>query len=99
MLEKYYLKPQTIDRIRANWLAEPIERYVTWLHDRGYAARNVFHRVPLLLHFGGYAHSKGAKTWADLPQHVPGFVDDWVRDRGGNCQTERARKSIASTVR
>ena len=44
MLEKYYLKPQTIDRIRANWLAEPIERYVTWLNERGYAARNVFNR-------------------------------------------------------
>jgi hypothetical protein len=55
MLENYYLKPQTIDHIRANWLAEPIERYVTWLHDQGYAARNVFHRVPLLLHFGSYS--------------------------------------------
>jgi hypothetical protein len=31
MLEKYYIKPQTIDHIRANWVAEPIERYVTWL--------------------------------------------------------------------
>jgi len=51
MLEKYYIKPQTIDHIRANWLAEPIERYVTWLDDRGYGARNVFRRVPLLLHF------------------------------------------------
>jgi hypothetical protein len=24
MLEKYSIKPQTVDRIRANWLAEPI---------------------------------------------------------------------------
>ena len=45
MLDKYFIKPQTIDHIRANWLAEPIERYVTWLHERGYAARTVFHRV------------------------------------------------------
>lgn len=99
MLENYYLKPQTIDHIRANWLAEPIERYVTWLHDQGYAARNVFRRVPLLLHFGAYAQSRGAQTWPDLPQHVQGFVNDWVRDHGGNCQTERARKSVASTAR
>ena len=28
MLEDYYLKPDTIDRIRASWLGEPIERYV-----------------------------------------------------------------------
>jgi len=99
MLDKYFIKPQTIDHIRANWLAEPIERYVTWLHERGYAARTVFHRVPLLLHFGTFAQAKGAKTWSDLPQHVPGFVADWVRDHGGNCRTERARKSVANTVR
>jgi len=60
MLEKYYRKPQTIDRIRATWLAEPIERYVTWLYERGYAPCNVFKRVPLLLHFGAYAQSQGA---------------------------------------
>ena len=99
MLENYYLKPQTIDRIRANWLAEPIERYVTWLHDQGYAARNVFSRVPLLLHFGAYTKSRGAKAWSELPPHVQGFVGEWVRDRGGNCRTERARNGLASSVR
>ena len=99
MLENYYSKPQTIDRIRAHWLGEPIERYVTWLHDQGYAARNVFRRVPLLLRFGAYAQDRGAKTWSDLPPHVQGFVEDWLRERGGDCRTERARKSVASTVR
>ena len=99
MLENYYSKPQTIDRMRAHWLGEPIERYVTWMHDQGYAARNVFRRVPLLLRFGSYAQAQGGKTWSDLPHHVQGFVGDWVRERGGNCRTERARKSVASTVR
>jgi len=99
MIENYYSKPQTIDRIRAHWFGEPIERYVTWLHDQGYAARNVFRRVPLLLRFGAYAQTRGAKTWLDLPPHVQGFVEDWVRARSGNCRTERARKSVASTVR
>ena len=99
MLEKYYVKPQTIDRIRTHWLAEPVERYVTWLDDRGYGARNVFRRVPLLLHFGTYAQSKGAKTWADLPQHIKGFVDDWAREHGKNRRTERTRKSVANEVR
>lgn len=99
MLQNYYSKPQTIDRIRAHWLGEPIERYVTWLHDQGYAARNVFRRVPLLLRFGTYAQAQGAKTQSDLAHHVAGFVHDWVREHGGNCRTERARKSVASTVR
>ena len=99
MLEKYYIKLQTIDRIRAHWLSEPIERYVTWLHERRYGARNVFRRVPLLLRFGTYAQSKGAKTWADLPQHVPGFVNSWTHEHSVNCRTDRARKSVANGVR
>jgi site-specific recombinase XerD len=99
MLEKYYIKPQTIDRIRAHWLGEPIERYVTWLHDRRYGSRNVFRRVPLLLHFGTYAQTKGANTWADLPQHVPDFVNTWTHEHAGDCRTDRARKSVANAVR
>lgn len=99
MIEKYYVKPQTIDRIRANWLAEPIERYVTWLHDRGYGARNVFHRVPLLVRFGSYSQSKGAKVWTDLPARIKGFVDDWTHAHGGNRRTEQSRKSVANEVR
>ena len=31
MLEQYFSKPDTVDRIRDCWLGEPIERYVTWL--------------------------------------------------------------------
>ena len=73
MLEKYFVKPQTIDRIRANWLAEPIERYVTWLDQRDYNPRIVPRRVPLLLRFGTYAQEHGAKTWEGLPTPRPGL--------------------------
>ncbi|SDU51235.1 hypothetical protein SAMN04489801_3826 [Pseudomonas mandelii] len=31
MLERYFLKPQTVDRIRGNWLGSAIKRYVKWL--------------------------------------------------------------------
>ena len=31
MLEHYFVKPDTIDAIRASWIAEPIEQYVAWL--------------------------------------------------------------------
>ena len=41
MIERYFIKYQTQDRIRASWLGEPIQRYVTWLHEQQYAARNV----------------------------------------------------------
>ncbi len=99
MLQTYYLKPQTVDRIRAHWLGELVERYVKWMHDQGYAARNVFGRVPILLRFGTYAKAHGAQAWTDLPSHVSSFVDDWTCQRGKNCRTERARKGVANSVR
>ena len=39
MLEKYFVKPQTVDRVRACWIGAEIERYVEWLCAREYAAR------------------------------------------------------------
>ena len=99
MIDQYYIKPQTRDRIRASWLGEPIQCYVTWLHDQGYAARNVFRRVPILMHFAEFAQASGAKTCAELPHHVPAFVQQWVRERGNHARDERARRSVGSTAR
>ena len=31
MLERYFVRPRTVDRIRASWLGPAIEQYVTWL--------------------------------------------------------------------
>ena len=59
MLERYYIRPETIDRIRGSWIKEPIEQYVGWLAERGYAPRNVFHRVPILRQFGEFARARG----------------------------------------
>ena len=49
MLERYYVRPTTVDRLQGSWLGEPLEQYVSWLSDHGYAGRNVFHRVPRIM--------------------------------------------------
>jgi hypothetical protein len=67
MLEHYYIRPDTIDRIRASWIAGAIERYVAWLTEHRYAARNVFRRVPILRRFGDFARAGGATAWEQLP--------------------------------
>jgi hypothetical protein len=59
MLEHYFIKPATIDRIRANWLGPHIEQYVEWLNSEGYAERNVFRRVPILCQFGEFVQHQG----------------------------------------
>ena len=78
MLEKYFVKPQTVDRVRACWIGAEIERYVEWLCGREYAARTVWHRVPILVEFGEFARARGANVLEDLPVHVDAFVARWA---------------------
>ncbi len=36
MLESYFVKPTTVDRIRDSWIGAEVERYVAWLAEHGY---------------------------------------------------------------
>jgi len=78
MLERYFIKPQTVDRIRDLWLGPEIERYVVWLSEQGYADRTVLRRVPLLARFAEFAQLRGAAAVEDLPSHVEAFVTEWL---------------------
>lgn len=42
MLEGYYVKPSTIERVRASWLAPQIETYFEWLEAHAYPRLAVF---------------------------------------------------------
>ena len=92
MLEDYFVKPDTVDRIRASWIGPQIEQYVIWLADRGYGARCVWRRVPLLVAFGEFARLQGARSLADLPGHVGAFVDK----RAG--ESRDARRGMGNTL-
>jgi len=98
MLERYFVKPETVDRIRASWIAEPIEGYVSWLAEHGYAPRNVFRRVPMLVQFGAFAAGRGATHVKDLTAHIDAFVARWLRMHGGKSRS-RARRKIACFAR
>lgn len=87
MLEKYYLKPESIDRIRASWISKAIEEYVVWMTEHEYRLSSVKRRVPLLVNFGEYAKSHGACSIDELANHVEDFVA--VRTR----RWQRHRKS------
>ena len=99
MLERYFVRPTTVDRIRAAWLGEPIERYVTWLHENGYAARNVGVRVPLLVKFGEFAQDHGATSFEQLPAYVDDFVADWVRHHSQWCRSDADRRTVVNAAR
>ena len=78
MLERYFIKPATIDRLRGSWIGAEIESYVCWLADRGYGIKSVWRRVPIVFAFGEFARERGALVVAELPAHVEAFVADRV---------------------
>ena len=99
MLEQYYVRPQTVDRIRASWIGEPVEKYVAWLATRGSTAGTVQSRVPILVRFGQFAEDRGATSWEDLPALVDPFVADWIVKRAPRKASAARRKEIDKEVR
>jgi len=97
MLERYFLKPQTLDRIRGSWLGDSLERYVAWLADQGYRARNVYRRVPLLVQFGEFAREHGATRFEDLSAHVAAFVEARLLSRPH--EGRRGARALGNEIR
>ncbi len=98
MLELYYVRPDTVDRIRSCWIAGAIEAYVAWLEEQQYSWRTISRRIPLLVRFGEFALRRSARSVEDLPPHIGPFVTAWLRERGRGRSTEQRRK-IAQVVR
>ncbi len=99
MLERYFFRPVTVDRIRASWISGPIDQYVTSLAANGYAGRTIYRRVPLLVQFGEFARGRGATRLEDLPAHVEPFTMHWLASRGKGCTTAEATGRITSFAR
>jgi len=99
MLEDYFVKPPTVDRVRASWIAAEIERYVGWLAERGYQARNVHARVPVLVTFGEFAAARGAASVAELPAFVEAFVAERVEGRRRASRDGMTGPTLARDIR
>ena len=74
MLERYFTKPDTIDRIRACWLGEQIEAYAKQLEAQGHAVQVIRRRVPLLRYFSEFSWGNGVRCIADLPPQIDLFI-------------------------
>ena len=89
MLEEYFVKPATIDRLRGSWIASEIESYVVWLVERGYSIKSVWRRVPVAFAFGEFAGARGASVIGELPAHVEAFVIDRVTQHDARTGSTR----------
>ena len=99
MLERYFIKPATIDRIRANWLGSQIERYVEWLDSEGYAERNIFRRVPILCQFGNFVQDQSVSDLESAIAYVEPFAAHWLKLHGKGCRTDAARHMVVEAAR
>ena len=96
MLEQYFIKPSTIDRLRGSWIAAEIEAYVVWLVDEGFTAKSIWRRVPIVFAFGEFSRTRGAETIAELPAFRDAFVADRVAD---HHRRTRSTRPMAKEVR
>ena len=96
MLEDYFIKPATLDRLRSSWLGPEIEAYVAWLVKEAYSAKTIWRRVPIAFAFGEFAHDRGAGTVAELAAHVDAFVADRVT---ANAKRTGSDRPMAKEVR
>jgi integrase/recombinase XerD len=102
VLNRYFIRPTTIDRIHASWIGEAIEGYVVWLTEQKYAARNVAFRVPVLMRFGEFARRSGANNLDELPAHIEPFIEDWLnRRKQGYSEAQRlvAARELRNPIR
>lgn len=91
MLERYFSKPGTIDRIRGCWLGPAIEQYVVWLTEHGYQRRSIVHRVPLLVRMAEFTRLRGVAGVEGVADHV----EDFVRWRSAH-RVRRTRSAAAA---
>ncbi len=78
MLERYFLKPQTVDRIMGCWLGESIEKYVATLCETGYSARSILRRVPILVQFANFTDAGKIHGLAQAESFIEPFVGHWL---------------------
>jgi hypothetical protein len=85
MLEHYFIRPDTVDRIRSSWLGDEIQTYVAWLAEQSYSSRCVIRRVPLFMRFGEFARKRGATRVEELHSHLDSFVTSASRSSSSSA--------------
>ena len=96
MLEEYFTKPSTVDRIRGSWIAGEIDAYIAWLEQQCYDTKSISRRVPIVFNFGEFARQHGAEAIGDLPAHVDPFVADRV---AAHHKRNRSKRPMNKEVR
>lgn len=98
MLEHFFVKPATIDRIRNSWLGSQIDSYLEWLEANGYARPTILRRLLHLYHFAVFAQKRGCTDVASAFDLIEEFVSEWLVQHGAEAKTAAALRKHAIDV-
>jgi integrase/recombinase XerD len=99
MLEHYFVRPRTVDRLRAFWLGPAIDRYAEWLADRQVSKSTALRHVQVIVDFNRFVERRGAHTWEELPGHLDAFIGHRLRTFCKGCRTAKDRRTVRSASR
>jgi len=99
MLDQYFVRPESADRLRALWLGPAIDRYAEWLVSRRAAKATASQHLRTLVDLNQFAQRRGVERWDELPALVEDFVRYSSRRHGKWCQTLKDRRTVRSQSR
>ncbi len=98
MLEDYFSKPETLDRIHQSWIGKAIENYADWLSNHDYAPQLIRARIPVVRQFGEYSWEHGVHSFEDLPTQINPFLNHWISKTEVHRSPNRKRQ-LANEIR
>jgi len=99
MLEHYYSRLATVDRIRSLWLGPAISRYAEWLSDRQVSRASALFKLQTLVLFDRFVTDRHMRTLEELPAQIEPFIEEWRRTRGRRPHTASYGRSLRSGPR
>ncbi len=99
MLQHYFSRPSTIDRIRSLWLGVPISRYAEWLSGRQQSRASALYKIQTVILFDRFVTDRHVRALEDLPAQIEPFIEEWKRTRGRKPHTPSYARSLRAGPR
>jgi integrase/recombinase XerD len=99
MLEHYFVRPATVDRLRSLWLGPTISRYAEWMADQQVARASALFRLQTLVLFDRFVTARHVHALEDLPAQIDPFIEEWRRTRGRRPHTVAYDRSLRAGPR
>jgi site-specific recombinase XerD len=99
MLEQYFARPESADRLRAMWLGSAFDHYAEWLASRQTSKATALRHLQILAQFNSFVKRRGVSSYHELPGEIDPFVRYRMRTFGKRCRTTKNRRAIRSSSR